>query len=140
MLFDTSAWVRFYRKPSKDWKPVDYQVENFIKEWVLQGKDVYTTPVIMQEVLQGFSSDKDFNIQLSNFQAYTFFELVDQKEAAIEAAGMYRKCLKAGYKINKPYDLLIALTVLTYDLPILYRDKDFDHIAKVYPIKTVKVA
>ncbi len=41
MLFDTSAWIRFYRKPAADWQAIDYQTKDFIKDWLSKGKKVY---------------------------------------------------------------------------------------------------
>ena len=137
MLFDTSAWIRFYRKPTADWKAIDYQTKDFIKDWLSKGKRVFTTPHIIQEVLQGFPNEKDFIREKEFFSYYVLYELSDQRAAAWEAAQIYRKCTKAGYRINKPFDILIALTALKYDLPILHRDRDFDLIARIYPLSIV---
>jgi len=88
-------------------------------------------------VLQGFPNEKDFIREKEFFSYYERYELADQRAAALEVAQIYRKCIKAGCRINKPLDILIALTALRYDLPILHRDKDFEQIAQIYPLGVV---
>jgi predicted nucleic acid-binding protein len=71
--------------------------------------------------LQGFANEKEY------------------MKAAIDAANIYRNCRKKGYTIRKPNDCMIALIALTYKLELLHNDKDFEHIASMYPLKLVKI-
>jgi predicted nucleic acid-binding protein len=74
-----------------------------------------------------------------SFLLYRNFALANQKKATIDAANIYRNCRKKGYTIRKPNDCMIALIALTYNLSLLHNDKDFENIAKLYPLKMVKI-
>lgn len=133
MLIETSAWIAFYRND-----PVNIAV--IIENWLVENQPIFTTPLIMQEVLQGFSDDQIYQQALSTFQHYEIFQFEDQKQAAIGAANIYRSCRKKGFTIRKPNDCMIAHIAMSFNLPLIHCDKDFDHIAKVYPeLKIVQV-
>lgn len=56
-----------------------------------------------------------------------------------QAASIYRKCRQRGLTIRKPNDCLIAHHCLSYHLSLLTVDGDFNHIAKIFPLKMVLV-
>ncbi len=132
MLIETSAWIAYYRDNVR-------AIADYVENRLLNKLPVFTTPLIIQEVLQGFPDQKRYMATLINFSSYPNYFLANQTQAAIDAANIYRNCRKKGYTIRKPNDCMIALVALSYDLPILHNDKDFDNIAKIYPLKIVKV-
>ena len=132
MLIDSSAWIRAYQVKSS---PHAY----FIDQLLEKNEPIFTCALVMQEVLQGFSDTNDFRDAYKAFRLYTFYAIENQKKAAIDAANIYRNCRKKGYTIRKPNDCMIALIALTYDLRLLHNDQDFDHIARLYPLKLVKI-
>ncbi len=133
MLVDTSVWLDFlyYNRNKK--------VCDFLDEYLKGGEPVFCTPVIYQEVLQGVRKDKDYQNLRTDFLTYRFFQFNNQLLAAEQAAEIYRNCRKKGLTIRKANDCLIALTCLKFNLKLLHMDKDFDNIAKIYPLKIVKV-
>lgn len=54
-----------------------------------------------------------------------------------EAADLYLRCRDAGVTIRSSIDCLVAATALVHDVPILHDDRDFEHIRRVVPLKTV---
>ena len=131
MLVDTSAWLDYlyYNRNKK--------ICDFLDKY-LQGSDpVFCTPIVYQEVLQGVRKDQDFQDLRTDFLTYKFVQFNNQLLAAEQAAEIYRGCRKKGLTIRKAQDCLIALTCIKFDLELLHNDKDFDNIAKVYPLKVI---
>jgi predicted nucleic acid-binding protein len=132
MLLDSSAWIAYYRN-------LELPFTEFVDELLVKDKPIYTSPLIIQEVLQGFANEKEYMKAYRSFLLYRNFALANQKKATIDAANIYRNCRKKGYTIRKPNDCMIALIALTYNLSLLHNDKDFENIAKLYPLKMVKI-
>jgi len=56
-----------------------------------------------------------------------------------EAAQLYLRCRDAAFTIRKATDCLIAACAMAHAATILHRDRDFDHIARVAPLRTIRV-
>jgi predicted nucleic acid-binding protein len=120
VLVDTSVWVNFF-------KGRETNSSLFLKN-NLSNIIIATCPVIVQEVLQGIVSDKEFKVVNSYFNTLTRFA-DNPYELAVEAARLYREIRKAGFTIRKPNDCLIACYAIKNNVKLLHDDKDFDHIA-----------
>jgi len=97
---------------------------------------IATCPVIVQEVLQGVSDDKQFKVIADYFN--NFIQLVeDQYELAYSAAKLYRDLRKKGVTIRKPNDCLIATYAIKNNIILLNDDRDFREIAKHASLKTI---
>lgn len=119
IMVDTSIWVDFFRgKLIRETQLLD----NLIIE-----NCVLLCPIIIQEILQGIVTDKDYN-KVKNL--ITCFEIIsfDPVIAAIGAAEIYRQIRKKGKTIRKSNDCLIAWYCIHFDFPILHKDRDFDII------------
>jgi predicted nucleic acid-binding protein len=51
------------------------------------------------------------------------------------AAGLYRRCRRAGETVRKLTDCLIAVVAMRAGAPLLHRDQDFDVIARHAPLR-----
>jgi predicted nucleic acid-binding protein len=51
-----------------------------------------------------------------------------------EGARLFMTCRDAGFTIRKSVDCLIAACALAHRLPLLHNDRDFKHIAKLFPL------
>jgi len=132
-MVDSSVWIDYlYHNQHSD-------ICDYLDRYLEGEKPIFCTPIILQEVLQGIKKDSDFKRIRQNFLAYQFFQFDNQLQAAQDAASIFRACRKKGFTIRKAYDCLIALTCLHFDLELLHIDKDFDHIASLYPLKIVSV-
>ena len=126
-----SAWIEYFNKQANPYQPV---VDNHI----LQGNLVYTCPIVIQEVLQGVTA-KDYRRVKSGLSSAVLLTFSNAFQMAVDAAEVYRQCRTRGYTIRKANDCLIAHYALQYNLPLLHRDGDFDHIARVFPLQIAPV-
>lgn len=56
-----------------------------------------------------------------------------------EAAELYLRCREAGLTIRKSNDCLIAVCAMKHGVQLLHNDRDFDHIAKVAPLRATRI-
>lgn len=90
------------------------------------------TSHIYQELLQGSSSERNFNVLKKYLDTFTFYFPKDNKQSFAEAAHIYFKCRKRGITISSSIDCLIAQIVRENNLKLLHNDKDFDNIKKIF--------
>lgn len=128
VLIDTSVWVNFFKAKETD---ASLYLRNNLSNMIIA-----TCPVIVQEVLQGVSDDKQFKVIADYFN--NFIQLVeDQYELAYSAAKLYRDLRKKGVTIRKPNDCLIATYAIKNNIILLNDDRDFREIAKHASLKTI---
>lgn len=125
LLIDTSVWIDFFN---------GFETENvkIFSHYLENDFPVFICPVIIQEILQGIKSDKEYK----KVKDYLFALNVlndDAIEAALGATEIYRKLRKTGVTIRKSNDCLIAYYAIKYSLKILQNDRDFDAILVNYP-------
>lgn len=124
LLIDTSVWIDFFNgKESREVKILIDYIEN--------DGPIFLTPTIVQEILQGISSDKYFDKIKSDLLAFDILN-DDALEMALGAVNIYRKLRKKGVTIRKSNDCLIAHYANKHGLEILHSDRDFDMIKKYY--------
>lgn len=129
ILVDTSVWIDFFNNAAT--KEAD-----LLTKYIKEDSPVYICAVILQEILQGFNSDKDYTIVKDLLLSYPFLK-TEPLEFAVGAAEFYRKLKKAGKTIRKSNDCLIAYHAIVYDIPILHRDRDFSVVAQHSNLKVV---
>jgi predicted nucleic acid-binding protein len=56
-----------------------------------------------------------------------------------EAAQLYMRCRAEGVTVSSRIDWLIAACAIAYDIPLVHHDNDFEHMARVVPLKTRRV-
>ena len=98
-----------------------------------RGYPVGLTGVIYQEVLQGVSSESEFERVSEYLGSQTFYHPVDHVESYTEAARMYFDCRRAGVTIRSAVDCLIARVAIEHGLILLHDDRDFEKMAGVVP-------
>jgi predicted nucleic acid-binding protein len=118
VLVDTSAWIDFFRGAG----PLVERVQDCIED----GTAAFCGPIIT-EVLRGCIKSKERN---NVYKLILSLEKLEPPESLWEDAGLLGVAVrKAGYTV-KTIDLLIATYALSYNIPILTKDKDFNLIAK----------
>lgn len=133
ILVDTSVWI--------DWLSKTSRVTNQTKRLAVylgQKMPIYTTAIILQEVLQGVREDSEYE-KVKEVLLNLSMLLLDPVEVAISAAELYRMLRKKGVTVRKPNDCLIAHYAIFYDIPLLHSDVDFDQIARHTPLQSVIV-
>ncbi|RPI76297.1 MAG: PIN domain nuclease [Desulfobacteraceae bacterium] len=127
ILVDTSVWIGFFNE-------LDSPTVRLLEDFIVAEEDICLSGFIVTEVLQGFKTEKDFELakkHLLQFPIYIF----DNPQSYIKAAQIYRRCRRQGITIRKTADCIIAQTAIENKLILLHEDTDFDRIASVCPLK-----
>ena len=121
VLVDTSVWIDYIN---------DFRdSEEVLKlDLLLNGSSdnkAVLCPVVYQEVLQGIKSESMFDYVKKLFGK---FPMVKPDFPLIEnvAVDLYRSLRKQGITIRKSNDCLIAAYALVNDMPVLFKDRDFE--------------
>lgn len=129
ILIDTSVWINVF-------KGIETKASAFFRD--NNNISAVTCPVIVQEVLQGIVSDKDYNNISTHFNNLVRIP-ANGYYYAREAANLYRTLRKKGITIRKPNDCLIAIYAIKYDIRLLHDDKDFNQIAAFSSLNTIRL-
>jgi predicted nucleic acid-binding protein len=127
ILVDTSVWSLALRQDS----PPKCRTVIRLQTALQDAESVFTTGLILQELLQGFNGPKAKGLIIEKFAVLPFIipEVKDYVEAADLKVRLRRKGMQAG-----TIDSLLAQLCLRHDLYLLSEDKDFVHMAKHIPL------
>lgn len=117
ILVDSSVWIDFFRGT------VTPQTERL--DALLGSELLVVGDLILAEVLQGFSSERDFNQARKLLTALDVVTL-GGPEIAIQAARNFRTLRARGVTIRKTIDTLIATRCIESDYALLFSDRDFE--------------
>ena len=124
VLVDTSVWLEVFAKPRR-----------FTLDDVVDLDDVVTALPVVQEVLQGFPDERSFAIARDAMLALPVLESPLTADVFVEAAQLSRSARRAGVTIRSGVDCLIAACALRHHATVLHRDRDYDALARVSPLK-----
>jgi len=126
-LVDTSVWIDFFNgKVNPE--------TNFLTALLEEDSEIFTCPLIIQEILQGIKSDKEHDILKEKLFSLNILS-IDPIEAALGASDLYRELRKKGITIRKTNDIQIAFYCIYYNIPVLHKDRDFRLISKHSDLK-----
>ena len=120
VLVDTSAWIEVFRRPQR------LKLQD-----VVDFDDVVTCLPVVQEVLQGFTSDLSFRPARDAMLALPIVESPLRDVVYLEAADLYRRARRAGVTIRSGVDCLIAACAIRNGLTVLHNDRDYPALSKV---------
>lgn len=124
LLVDTSVWSLAFRR---DAPPTVPEVE-CLREALDGGELVFTTGLVLQELLQGFSGPRARDAILAHFEALPL--LAPNREDHIGAATLRNACRRRGIQIGT-IDALLARLCIHHDLTLLTTDAEFEQVTKV---------
>jgi predicted nucleic acid-binding protein len=124
ILIDTSVWIDFFNGIESDNTKI-------FTEYLENDLPIFICPIIIQEILQGIKSDKEYR-QVKDYLFALNVLNDDAIETALGAVKIYRQLRLKGITIRKSNDCLIAYYAIKYSLKILHKDRDFDNIIKYY--------
>ncbi len=117
ILVDSSVWIDYFRGvPTLQ---TDYLDAALGREMVAIGD------LILTEVLQGFTSDRDFAQARRLFDTLEVVTIGDA-HAAYQAAQNFRQLRRQGVTVRKTIDRLIATRCILDGYRLLHSDRDFD--------------
>lgn len=95
--------------------------------------DVFTTGIIVQEILNGIRLRKERAVIKDELTRFVL--IMPSLTTHVQAAEIFDGCRKKGITIRSLVDCLIASLAMEYDLPVLENDRDYTHISTVFPLK-----
>lgn len=109
---------------------------------ILEADEVpFAIPLLCyQEVLQGARDEKEWRLLESHLGTQRLLDGrdPDRQDLYRDAARVFFDCRRRGYTVRSTIDCLIAVQVLRADGTLLHDDDDFDRIAKVRPLRTLR--
>ena len=126
ILVDTTVWIDLFAG-----KKEIHTTQ--LTDAINNKEDLCICGLIITEVLQGIKKDKDFKETQKILDDLLY--LPASRKTYIRAAQIYRLCRKKGITIRKPVDCIIASLCIENAVYILHNDRDFDHIAKHFPLQ-----
>lgn len=127
ILVDSSVWIDYFRGASTP------QVERL--DSLLGRELVAIGDLMLIEVLQGFSSDREFN-QAKRLMTSLDVVQIGGQEIAIKAARNFRALRTLGITVRKTIDTLIATRCIEARYCLLFSDRDFDPFVEHLGLKS----
>lgn len=117
ILVDSSVWIDYFRGVATP------QTDRL--DLLLGIEPLATGDIVLAEVLQGFSSLRDFNNGLRLLTSLTVIDIAGQ-DICVQAARNFRTLRAKGVTVRKTIDTLIATRCIESGHALLYSDRDFD--------------
>lgn len=127
ILVDSSVWIDYFRGATTP------QVERL--DSLLGSELVAIGDLMLVEVLQGFTSDRDFN-QAKRLMTSLEVIQIGGQEIAIKAARNFRSLRSRGITVRKTIDTLIATRCIDARYSLLFSDRDFDPFVEHLGLKS----
>lgn len=129
MIVDSSVWIDLLNGEKT-------AEANRLAKAIFDRDPVLVPGLVLTEVLQGLPNETEaqrVGSLMSAFPSPPELETGDYRRAA----GLYRACRARGTTPRSTIDCLLAQTCLKLDLPILARDREFELIAQIPPLRIV---
>jgi len=123
VLVDTTVWIDLLRA-------IDTRAVRMLRRLLDEGR-VVTTPVVVQEVLQGASGPAALLRLRGHFLTLPMVEPLPGGLTHAGAGELYARCRWQGLTPRSPHDCLIAQTAIDHAVPLLHDDRDFHALARV---------
>lgn len=124
LLLDSGVWIDAHRGyATESTRYVDQRDAS---------QEIACAGIIMQEVLQGVRTQKDYERMRAILGATLILEPRELHTYEI-AAQLYRRARAVGFTIRKPNDCLIAALALEHGATLVHNDRDFIALAQVEP-------
>ena len=128
LFVDTSVWSLALRR---DDSAVGPEVDR-LRAALESGEGVFTTGLVLQELLQGFGGPKSRDAIVERFGALPL--LVPDRVDHVEAAELRNTCRRRGVQVDT-IDALLAQLCRRHDLVMLTTDRDFKSMAQFVDLR-----
>ena len=128
LFVDTSVWSMAFRRSADPPEPEVLRLDRALEA----GEGVFTTGIVLQELLHGFTRPNSAEQIISRFSAIPF--LAPERDDYIEAARLRNLCRRRGVQIAT-IDALLAQLCIENELTMLSCDQDFMSLAGLSPLK-----
>ena len=128
LFVDTSVWSLALRRDSSG----DAPEPSRLREALASQEAVYTSGLVLQELLQGFRGPKARDLIAERFAALPM--IVPDRDDHVAAAEVRNTCRRKGVQLGT-IDALLVRLCLHHDLEMLTADVDFHHAARHVPLR-----
>jgi predicted nucleic acid-binding protein len=125
ILVDTSVWVEVFRDRSGCTRTA--------LERVLDGDEAVLTRFHQLELLQGARDEREWSLLHDYLDGQDYLECRTGSWA--DAARIYYDLRRAGKTVRSPIDCCIAQIAIEHNVLLIHRDRDFETIAIVRPLR-----
>lgn len=128
LFVDTSVWSLALRREG----PFSAPEVSRLREALGSGEPVFTTGLVLQELLQGFRGPRQREAIVGRFSSLP--TIVPDRGDHIEAARIRNLCRRRGIQLGT-IDALLAQLVARHELTMLTTDRDFTYASKHVEIR-----
>lgn len=125
ILVDTSVWIEVLRDRA------GRVIAAF--ERALDGDEAVLARFHQLELLQGARDEREWGLLREYLDAQDYLECSPASWA--DAARIFYELRKRGKTVRSPIDCCIAQIALDHDVLLLHRDRDFEIISEVRPLR-----
>lgn len=122
LFVDTSVWSLALRRDT----PPDVPHVQRLGEALRGAEAVYTTGLVLQELLQGFAGPRASAQIIDRFSVLPY--IVPDRNDYVSAAELRNRCRRAGIQVGT-IDALLAQLCINRTLQMLTTDRDFEGVA-----------
>jgi predicted nucleic acid-binding protein len=127
LFVDTSVWSLALRRDRPDITPELSELRRSLRG----DQPVFTTGLILQELLQGFRGPRARDSIVDRFAALPFVR--PEREDHTAAAVLRNECRRRGVQVGT-IDALLAQLCIRFELTMLTTDSDFRRIAEHFDL------
>lgn len=124
-IVDTSVWIDFLEGGT-------HWTKDRLKHKIEDRESLVYTEMILLEIIQGLKERKDREAIERTFQSLVIAP--QKRSTTLLAAEIYQGLQRKDIRIRSIVDCLIAATAIETGASVLHKDRDFDYIAKHYPV------
>ncbi len=128
LFVDTSVWSLALRRDVASTAP---EVDR-LRDALRSGEGVFTTGLVLQELLQGFAGPRHGGAIVSRFGPLPL--LMPDRADHVAAAGLRNACRRRGVQVGT-IDAVLAQLCIRHDLVMLTTDRDFARLARHAPLR-----
>lgn len=125
VLVDSSLWIAVWRRGGSGVAPA---IEAHV-----HGAEIVFSRFVELELLSGALDEREWRTITDFLAGQTFVESTD--DLSTRAARIYFDLRRRGVTIRSVNDCCLAQQALDHDLLLLHRDRDFQAIAEVRPLR-----
>ncbi len=103
----------------------------------LAGDDVALSRFTELELLQGCKDEREWQLLRSYLDSQDYLDMAPSSWG--EAARVYFDLRRTGRTVRSPIDCCIAQLAIDNDIQLLHRDRDFEVIAEIRPLRQLRL-
>ncbi|MEO6594726.1 MAG: PIN domain-containing protein [Planctomycetota bacterium] len=132
ILVDTSVWSLALRRDNTS----DSRHVRRLQAALEHSEQLFTTGLILQELLQGFAGARNRQAILAQFESLPL--IAPDRGDHVDAADLRSAARRRGIQIGT-IDALLAQLAIRHELALLTADQDFARLAKVAPLQLLSL-